>query len=365
MKFRKTNYEKNPHVMVNKNSDDAWSGYENILKALDKKKSKKNVFAFDYYHGVNEKEVFENLITKLNFDKVIDFSLVKKSEEEIQKIIKRNLTDDRVFGVLSNYLDIKEFFDEKKLEKTKKEISEIQSGNVLVYGVGASMIKFDTLVYFDMARWEIQMRYRDGLDNWGAKNFDEDILKKYKRSFFIEWRIFDNHKKGLFDKIDFLVDTNIKNNPNMITGENFRFGLEQAVKNPIRLVPFFDPGIWGGQWMKEVCDLDKDKKNYAWCFDCVPEENSLKLKYGDIIIEIPSINLVFYKAKELLGDKVHARFGEEFPIRFDFLDTMGGQHLSLQVHPLTEYIQEKFGMHYTQDESYYMLDVEEDAKVYL
>ena len=71
------------------------------------------------------------------------------------------------------------------------------------------------------------------------------------------------------------------------------------------------------------------------------------------------------RAKKLLGDKVQARFGNEFPIRFDFLDTMKGQHLSLQVHTLTEHIQDKFGMHYTQDESYYMLDVDESACVYL
>ena len=47
------------------------------------------------------------------------------------------------------------------------------------------------------------------------------------------------------------------------------------------------------------------------------------------------------------------------------LDTMEGGNLSLQVHPLTEYIQEKFGIHYTQDESYYMMDAKEGAVVYL
>ncbi len=117
--------------------------------------------------------------------------------------------------------------------------------------------------------------------------------------------------------------------------------------------------------MKRVCDLDNTKDNFGWCFDCVPEENSLLLKYGDTIVEIPSINLVFRHPVQLLGNKVHARFGAEFPIRFDLLDTVEGGNLSFQVHPLTDYIQEKFGMHYTQDESYYMLDAEENATVYL
>jgi mannose-6-phosphate isomerase class I len=117
--------------------------------------------------------------------------------------------------------------------------------------------------------------------------------------------------------------------------------------------------------MREVCDLPDGPPNYAWCFDCVPEENSLVFGFGSQRVEVPAIDLVFSQPRELLGDSVHARFGTEFPIRFDFLDTMKGGNLSLQVHPLTEYIQQNFGMHYTQDESYYLLDGGEDACVYL
>ena len=117
--------------------------------------------------------------------------------------------------------------------------------------------------------------------------------------------------------------------------------------------------------MKSVCDLDPSKPNYAWSFDGVPEENSVYLKVNDVLIESPSINVVFYCPQELLGPKVYARYGAEFPIRFDFLDTMDGQNLSLQVHPLTDYIHNQFGMNYTQDESYYILDAREDASVYL
>ena len=83
------------------------------------------------------------------------------------------------------------------------------------------------------------------------------------------------------------------------------------------------------------------------------------------ILEMPAMNLILRHPKELLGRKVYARFGAEFPIRFDLLDTMGGQNLSLQVHPTTDYIHRNFGMAYTQDESYYILDADKDACVYL
>jgi mannose-6-phosphate isomerase class I len=82
-------------------------------------------------------------------------------------------------------------------------------------------------------------------------------------------------------------------------------------------------------------------------------------------IEVPAMDLVLYHPRELLGEAVYARFGAEFPIRFDFLDTMQGGNLSLQVHPLNQYITENFGMSYTQDESYYLLDAAPDACVYL
>jgi mannose-6-phosphate isomerase class I len=105
--------------------------------------------------------------------------------------------------------------------------------------------------------------------------------------------------------------------------------------------------------------------NFAWCFDCVPEENSLLLGFGAHRVELPAIDLVFQHPRELLGQAVYDRFGAEFPIRFDFPRHDGRRNLSLQVHPLTEYIRRNFGMAYTQDESYYLLDAAPDACVYL
>jgi hypothetical protein len=221
------------------------------------------------------------------------------------------------------------------------------------------------VVYADIARWEIQQRWRrKEIGNLGLDN-REDADGKYKCGYFVEWRAADRLKKSLLQRLNFLLDTNDASSPKMIRGDAFRRALRVASQRPFRVVPYFDPGPWGGHWMEEVCDLPRDRANHAWCFDCVPEENSLLLGFGDTRVEIPAIDLVFAHPHELLGESVHARFGTEFPIRFDFLDTMGGGNLSLQVHPLTEYIQDNFGMHYTQDESYYMLDAGEDATVYL
>ena len=279
--------------------------------------------------------------------------------------MQSHLTDDRVFGVMY-YGNVVDFMDEK-LVKRYQELLKTRTGTTLIYGFGASLIaEGDVLVYADLARWEIQQRYRSKeMGNYKCDNYDEDTLRKYKRAFFIEWRIADKHKRNLMDRIDYVLDTNKKDDPKMITGDIFRSALKQAAHKPFRTTPYFDPGVWGGQWMKEVCQLDAEQPNFAWSLDGVPEENSLLLDVCGNVIEIPSIDVVFYQPRQLLGEKVFARFGAEFPIRFDFLDTIEGQSLSLQVHPNRDYIQKLCGMPYTQDESYYILEAVEGASVYL
>ena len=359
---RESNYEKLPSIPVR--GERVFTGYGDILEELAGRVLKKPcVLTVDCYPGTDEDEVMEGL-KELKADEVISMAGIFKEEKKVREQLKYQLTDDRVFGKMYAG-EILDFLDEEELLKARERV-KCSPGLVVICGFGASLVaKGDILVYADMARWEIQMRYRRGMGNYRADNGDEDNLKKYKRGFFVEWRIADKHKTGLFDSIDYLLDTNKQGQPKMITGQAFRKALKDTAGRPFRTVPYFDPGVWGGQWMKEVCGLDASEKNYAWSFDGVPEENSLLFDFGGTTVEVPAMDLVLYQPGRLLGDQVYARFGAEFPIRFDFLDTMGGQNLSLQVHPLTEYIKKQFGMQYTQDESYYILDAGEDAVVYL
>lgn len=358
------NYDVNPKVSVKGFTDSVFSGYQKISAELMSKLETGGVLVVDFYPGVNEKEVLSGLAS-IGFDLLINSDDAALSGVNISEKMERDLTDDRIFGFLTRDR-LEEYFIPNKLEEFRRVIAENESKRILVYGFGSSLItRGDVFVYADLARWEIQKRYRKGLPNWKQTNFDEDIKRKYKRAFFIEWRIADKHKKENFDNIDYFLDTNTENMPKLITSKALYAGYIETTSQPFRVVPYFDPGVWGGQWMKKVLGIPTNKQNLAWCFDGVPEENSLLLDYDGIVIETPSINVVLKEPVRLLGEQVHARFGTEFPIRFDFLDTIDGQNLSLQVHPLTEYIQERFGMHYTQDESYYMLDVTDDASVYL
>ncbi len=364
--MKKSNYDKFPAITVPGGAEPL-KGWTAICHCLSERLQGRTrpVLLVDTYPGVDDAELLGELESQLRPALTIRTIELKKSEPELLALIGRNLTEDRIFGVLSCHR-LEEFFDAPRLLSARRRVAEAAGGLVLVYGVGARWVADgDLLVYADLARWEIELRYRRGLGNWGANNGREDFFRKYKRSFFVEWRVADRHKFEIFDRIDFFLDTHAPNAPKLIEGHALREALHHATTRPFRVVPFFDPAPWGGQWMKKVCDLDRGAKNYGWCFDCVPEENSLVLVFGAERIEIPSLNLVWREPVALLGEKVHARFGREFPIRFDFLDTMEGGNLSFQVHPLTEYIQHHFGMHYTQDESYYLLDAGPEASVYL
>lgn len=356
-------YNQYPKTKIKGYENKCIVGYDKIIQELSKNIHSHMVLVVDTYPGVDDEEVIP-MLKQLQPTLFVNMKDIFKSEKTINEQLKYHLTDDRVFGKMY-YGDVIDFIDKDLLYRIKEDIKN-SVGLTIVYGFGASLVtKGDLLVYLDLARWEIQLRYRQGMGNYNCSNNNEDILKKYKRAFFIEWRIADKHKISIFDDIAFFIDTNKSCQPKMVEGNAIRDALKQITSQPFRTVPYFDPGVWGGQWMKDVCGLDKTKANYAWSFDGVPEENSLYLDFENDYIEIPAMDLVLYQAKLLLGEQVYSRFGAEFPIRFDFLDTMSGQNLSLQVHPLTDYIKKQFGMSYTQDESYYILDAKEDAVVYL
>ena len=357
--MRSPNYDKYP---ATRTEGALFHGWDAIREALDRER--RGPLAVDWYAGVHEAEITEGLLS--GFSRIIRMRDLMKPEAEIRRMTDPFMTDDVLFGYVTN-LRMPDFFDAEKLAAVRAEL-ETAGEDVLILGAGAALVapEHAVLAYADMARWEIQQRFRrHEVCGLGVDNREDPVSIQYKRGLFIDWRVLDYYKDTLFARVDWWIDTNAAGDPKMISRETFFRGIDKTARKPFRVVPFFDPAPWGGQWMKDVCDLDREVPNFGWCFDCVPEENSLLLEVEGVKFELPSNDLILLRAREVLGAPVEARFGKDFPIRFDFLDTMGGGNLSLQVHPTTQFIREQFGMPYTQDESYYLLDAQPDAVVYL
>ncbi len=378
--LRRPNYDKHPCVTVSGQPADAavrgWSAvcariHSSITsRAASAHGPAKTVVAIECYPEVFQEEIssalLQHLAPALRSERLFLSAEAFLSPAAVDALVAPELGgDDPVFGRLSR-LTLDRFLDPARRAALRSRI-DAATGLVVVLGPAALLCcEPDLVIYADMPRWEAQMRQRrNEVSNLGVKNRDLKASLQYKRSFFIDWRVCDKLKQATLPRWDFLLDTTKPGDPRLVDGDALREGLRQSAARPFRVVPFFDPGPWGGQWMRQVCQLPDGPPNYAWCFDCVPEENSLLLRFGDVQVEIPSINLVFFQPKPLLGEAVYGRFGPEFPIRFDFLDTMQGGNLSFQVHPLTEYAREHFGLPYTQDESYYILDAAPGAEVYL
>jgi mannose-6-phosphate isomerase class I len=363
----RSNYDKYPCTPVSTSAAFCSVGWRNIIDRLRPSSAESRfTLAVECYPGTFERSIKDALVEGLRPTEVVYTPDLLKAPNCVDKMLAPVLGDDPVFGHM-NDIGLEAFFEEAKLGKARHKVASWQQGLLLVVGVGASIVspQPDVLIYADLARWEIQGRQRrNEISNFGTDNIEESPSLKYKRAFFVDWRAADRLKRELLPKAHFFLDTN-SYTPKLVAGDCMRAGIKTVASRPFRVVPYFDPGPWGGHWMEEVCNLPRDAPNHAWCFDCVPEENSLLLGFGDLQIEFPAIDLIFLHPRELLGEHIYSRFGAEFPIRFDFLDTMGGGNLSLQVHPRTEYIRKQFGMDYTQDESYYLLDAGEDGSVYL
>ncbi|HVI44258.1 MAG TPA: ROK family protein [Chitinophaga sp.] len=292
-----------------------------------------------------------------------DISACMKPAVVIDDMLRNSLNgDDPVFGKKFDGA-LTDFFEEEKLAKLAPDES---AGINIVYGTGAALSGWKgLLVYLDIPKNEIQYRMRAAsITNLGAIAAT-DPVQMYKRYYFADWPVLNEHKAALLPVIDIIVDEQRVTAITWMHGKAFRNTLDAMLQQPFRARPWFEAGIWGGHWMKQhLSGLAPDSVNYAWSFELITPENGIVLEAGGFLLEASFDFLLYRNNQQLLG-KAAPRFGNEFPIRFDFLDTFDGGNLSIQCHPRTEYIREHFGENFTQDETYYILDCEPEAVVYL
>jgi mannose-6-phosphate isomerase class I len=290
---------------------------------------------------------------------------LRRGDAAQEAVLQFHLTDEPVFGRIYRG-KIQDFFDPAKLRALQQDI-QLATGVVLLYGPGSTVVAGggDCLVYLDVSKEVFQNRCRERSVTNFACDQPASFGEMYKRAFYVNWPVLNLEKRRLLPLLDILVDETDPALPKACTGSDLRKALREVAQAPVRVKPFFLPGPWGGQWMMENFGLPPGPPNYAWSYELIAPENGILVGSDPDWMEVSFDYLVWQEADALLGPAVTAVYGSAFPIRFDYLDTMQGTNLSCQVHPRVDYIREEFGEPFTQHESYYVMQAEPGARVYL
>ncbi|MEP7357742.1 MAG: class I mannose-6-phosphate isomerase [Anaerolineales bacterium] len=338
-------------------------GYEALAERL----AAQTRVVVDGYPGVlweNFRQRLDTALCQLDVTAVwISAAAALRPPAEIEALVAPFLGgDDPLFG--TRYTgSLRDFFDSDRLAALQPDPN---AGLNILYGCGAALAGWDGLrVYVDVPKNEIQFRFRAGsVTNLGSDTA-ADPKAAYKRCYFVDWVAANRHKAELLPLIDLWVDEQRPDEPALMAGAPLRAALSVMARNYIRVRPWFEPGPWGGQWIKErIPGLAQAVPNYAWSFELIVPENGLLLESDGRLLEVSFDCLMAQEQAAVLGQAAQ-RFGAEFPIRFDFLDTVEGGNLSIQCHPRPAYIREHFGETFTQDETYYILDHTPGARAYL
>ena len=209
--MRKSNYDKQPATRI---AGQLWKGWQAVRDEINRRCAslvgkKSVVVVVECYQGVHHEELTREL-SALNPSLWVDTQSVFKSVKEIETMTYPYVTDDRLFGYRAHFT-YADFLDASRVADARQQISQA-TGLVLVYGHGAAVVapESDILVYVDMARWEIQLRFRrHEINGLGVENKAEGASYHYKRGYFVDWIVCDTLKKQLLPKVDYWLDTHM------------------------------------------------------------------------------------------------------------------------------------------------------------
>ncbi|QEH41937.1 class I mannose-6-phosphate isomerase [Chitinophaga sp. XS-30] len=337
-------------------------GYASLAKWM----TDRNVILIDGYIGNDWEYIAGSLERELTAAGVavnlVYTATLMKPVEEIEALVAPFLGEKGSVWGRRATITLKDLFDNEKLQC----VQPAAEGITLVIGAGAALTGLNApVVYVDLPKNELQYRMRARAANNLGKEHWDDNQETYKRFYFVDWVLLNAYKQEILPSIEVIADGQWREQFTWASHAAISKGLQYLSQNAFRVRPWFEAGAWGGDWMKEkIAGLNKDEVNYAWSFEMIVPENGLVFESDGRLLEIAFDWLMMKHSKEVLGQD-EQRFGIDFPIRFDFLDTFNGGNLSIQCHPRVKYIQEQFGETITQDETYYILDCGKDAKVYL
>lgn len=237
------------------------------------------------------------------------------------------------------------------------------AGVLIVFGPGAALLDSDLLWYVDLPKRYAEAEVAVGRGrNLGQRN---DGVATTKRLFYVDWPLLDRHRDELASRIDRWVDTQDPEHPTSIDGRTLRATMQMLASQPFRTRPTFNTTPWGGRWGQRRLGFNPEAVNTALGYELIAPESGVLVGDSNAVVELPFQLIVATHPRAILGKAVHKVFGTSFPIRFDYLDTVDGENLSVHCHPRPTYMKEIFGWAYPQHETYYVMVGDRQGRIFL
>jgi mannose-6-phosphate isomerase class I len=232
----------------------------------------------------------------------------------------------------------------------------------IAFGPGAALVPHDALWYADLPkRFGLRAVEEGRASNLGQPR---DGIGTARRLMFVDWPLEDRHRRTLVPRLDRYVDVRDAAQPRSLSGSVLHRTLAALVGAPFRTRPSLLAQPWGGRWAREVLGATESEPNAGLGYELIAPESGVLFGEHEHI-EVGLDLLLAEHADALLGVDVARRFAGSFPVRFDYLDTVGGGDLSVHCHPGDPYMREVFGLPYGQDESYYVMVTRPGARIHL
>jgi hypothetical protein len=230
----------------------------------------------------------------------------------------------------------------------------------LIFGPGSALFRHDVLWYADLPK----RLGLDAIEAGHARNLGQPTGGRgdVRRLLFIDWPMEDRHRRELADRWELYIDLGDPDEPRTLGARALSASIKQLVAGPFRTRPRFLAEPWGGRWLSETLGAPGGPR-LGLGYELIAPEAGVLLG-TDRPIEVPLDLVVAREPMALLGTGAAAA-GPAFPVRFDYLDTVGGGDLSVHCHPRRTYMREVFGQQVAQHETYYVMVERAGSRIFL
>ncbi|WP_428231269.1 type I phosphomannose isomerase catalytic subunit [Flavobacterium sp.] len=129
---------------------------------------------------------------------------------------------------------------------------------------------------------------------------------------------------------------------------------------PLQFDPILKDRIWGGEKLKTILNkpITSNITGESWELSTV--EGDVSVVANGVLKGKSLMELIDETPNEILGTKVHSRFGKQFPLLFKYLDAR--EDLSIQVHPNDALAKERHNS-FGKTEMWYVTQADADARI--